>query len=82
MLLGPSLTLQVHRHEVRSAGHQEPDHLAAAARVAHEGRERGEHALGNTGVRSARFARAERRVGFVHHHGDRADRVEQRQDAL
>src|SRR5438874_12763792 len=82
VLFGPPLALQIDRHQVGSTGHEEPDHLAAPARVAHEGRQRGEPALGHARVGAARFAGAERRVGFVHHYRNWTDGVEQRQDPL
>ena len=75
-----ALALHVDGQQVRPRGHRHP-HLAAAQRgVADVRGEGGEHAARHAAV-AVGLARAEDRVGLVHHHDHRAERADGHEDA-
>ncbi len=81
MLLGAPLALEVHRHEVRPGGDEEPDDLAAESGVAHGLGDLAEDAAGDAAV-ALGVAVAEGGVGLVDHHGHGVHRSEEREDLL
>src|SRR5262249_5083651 len=76
-----TLTLEVHGQQIRTAGEQEPDDLAAILGVTHELGDLSEDAVAHAAVARA-GAVAELRVSFVDDHGDGAHGFQQIEHAL
>ena len=79
--LGAALPLQVDRQQVGPGRQQHPDDAAAIPRVAHLRRDHAEHAARRSGV-AVLLASAERDVGLIDDHDDRAHGAQHRQHAF
>src|SRR5581483_7157387 len=74
VLFSPALALEVHGEQVRTAGEQKPNDLAAQLRVSHELGYLGKDAVAYATVAEARSI-AKLRIRFVDHHGNWTHRL-------
>src|SRR5436305_421998 len=76
MFFRAALALEVDRKQIRPAGEQEPDDLAAIVGVAHKLRDLGEDAIAHATVTGAGTV-AKLRIGFIDDDADGAHGLEQ-----
>src|SRR6478609_591342 len=81
MLFRAALALEIDRQEIRAAGEQKPDDLAAIINIAHKLRNLGKDAIAHAAVTGA-GAVAKLGVGFIDDDADGAHGLEQVEHAL